>query len=123
LKNVQSNRPNRRRSIRYRVAVTIEVDITDDTWVGETRDISAEGVSLVLDREVNEGEIVGVTLIVTQDGIEDAKEEPFQSQAEVVWSAPTAAGPWMAGLRFRRLGEHQARQLERFLKAFAAPTD
>jgi c-di-GMP-binding flagellar brake protein YcgR len=103
------------------VAVTVEVDITDDTWVGETRDVSAEGVSLVLDREVNEGEKVGVTLILTQDGIEDAKEEPFQSQAEVVWSAPTAAGPWMAGLRFKKLGERQVHQLERFLKAFKRP--
>lgn len=118
MNNVQTNR---RKSIRYRAAVIAEIDITDDTWVGETRDVSVDGASIVLDREIKEGEKVGVTLILTQDGIADAREEPFQTQADVIWSAPTDAGPWIAGLRFKNLGQRQSRQLERFLKACTTP--
>ena len=108
---------NRRKNVRYKVAVTAELELADETWTAETRDISAGGVSLILDREIKEGEKISVTLILTQDGIEDAREEPFQATAEVMWTAPTDAGPWIAGFRWNELGQAQTRQLERFLKA------
>jgi c-di-GMP-binding flagellar brake protein YcgR len=110
--------PNRRKSARHLVAVTAEIDIADDTWVCETRDISAGGVSLALDHGLKEGENVELTLILTQDGIEDPQQEPFQARAEVIWSATNDSGKWIAGLRFLKLGQPQSRQLERFLKAF-----
>jgi len=114
MRNVQ---PNRRQNIRYKVTVTAELLLGNETLTAETRDISVGGISLMLDREIKEGDSVVVTLILTQDGIEDAREKPFQTKAVVIWSAPTDAGTWIAGLRFGTLGQAQTRQLERFLKA------
>jgi c-di-GMP-binding flagellar brake protein YcgR len=110
---------NRRKHIRYNVAVAAEVLWDGDTCAGETRDISMGGVSVSLDRELKENSSVELALILTQDGIEDPDEEPFETKADVMWNAPSDSGAWMIGLRFANLGKDNQDQLQRFIEALA----
>jgi len=110
---------NRRQHTRYSIAVQAEVTVDGDTCMGETRDISLGGVSVSIDREVAEKASVELALILTQDGIEDPDEEPFETEAAVMWNAPTDGGEWMLGLRFAGLGKEKTDHLQRFLAALA----
>lgn len=108
---------NRREHKRYQVDVTAEVDIGGETLVGETRDISLGGLSISVDSQVQEDSIIDLSLILTQDGIEDPNEDPFEAQAKVIWIAPSDLGKNIIGLRFTQLKESQQIHLERFIVA------
>ena len=110
---------NRRKHLRYNVAVAAEVLLDGDTCAGETRDISMGGVSVSLDRQIEEKSSVELALILTQDGIEDPDEEPFETKADVMWNAPSDSGSWMIGLRFANLNKANQGQLQRFIDALA----
>ena len=56
---------------RYRAAVTAEIEIDGDVVTGETRDMSVGGASAIVDNVVADGQQVALTLILTQDGVED----------------------------------------------------
>lgn len=85
--------------------------------MGETRDLSAGGVSVILDRALSEGSSLELMLVLTEDGIEHADEPAFETRADVIWAAPTDAGQTMLGLRFKNLAPAQSQQLQRFLRA------
>lgn len=110
---------NRRKNQRAKIAIAAEVDSDGDTLMGETRDLSAGGVSVILDRGLGEGLTIELALILTEDGIEHADEAPFETRADVIWAAPTDAGQTMLGLRFKEVAAEQARHLQRFLHALA----
>ena len=110
---------NRREFRRYLVAIVAEVDQDGDVFEGETRDVSMGGVSAILSAPLTEGGVVDLALILTQDGIEDAREDPFETRATVMWVAPTDAGGHMTGLRFAELNGPQSNQLQRFLAEMA----
>jgi c-di-GMP-binding flagellar brake protein YcgR len=110
---------NRRQSKRYEAAVAAEIDVDGEVYPGETRDISAGGVSVVVDAVLQEGQRYKLTLILTHDGIEDPHEEPFEVPAEVTWAAPTESGECLAGLRFVALAATSTARLNRFLAAMA----
>lgn len=111
---------NRRKSQRAKVAIAAEVECAGDTLIGETRDLSIGGVSVLLDHAPAEGSALQLALILTEDGIEHADEAPFETQAVVIWAAPTDTGHTMVGLRFKDLAQPQAGQLLRFLRAIGA---
>ncbi len=102
---------------RYAVEVAAEVDVGADVLVASTMNVSNGGVGLSLDRPLEEGKTVGVMLFLTQDGIEDPDEEPFEAQAEVMWATEQEAGRYIAGVRFGTLDRSQEEQLQRFLVA------
>ena len=104
-----------RKHRRYSVELAAEVEIRGETVVASTNNVSVGGVGLVVDREVNEGAELAVTLFLTQDGIEDPDETPFEAKATVAWTAVQEAGTWIAGVRFAKVSPAQAAQLERFL--------
>lgn len=108
---------NRRQHTRVAVAVAAEIEAGGDTLEGETRDISEGGLSVLLDEAVADDASVGVTLILTQDGIEDPDQPPFVGAATVMWSAPTDAGQFLHGLRFAALAADARARLQRFLAA------
>ena len=110
---------NRRKHIRYKVAVTAELAIDGDTYAAETRDISMGGVSICIDREIKENSSIELALLLTQDGIEDPDDEPFETEAQVIWNAPTDTGAWMVGLRFANLAQEHTNHLQRFITALA----
>jgi c-di-GMP-binding flagellar brake protein YcgR len=110
---------NRRQHVRYNLAVTAEITSGDDTLIAETRDISVGGVSVLSSEALVEGSSVALSLILTQDGIEDPREEPLETRATVMWSAATESGATMVGLRFVQLSPEQRAHLERMLAALA----
>ena len=110
---------NRRRHTRFDVALVAEVDIGDLSLSGETRDVAQGGVAVILNDALEEGGTVDLALILTQDGIADPDEEPFQTKAAVIWAAPTEDGQAMMGLRFTQVAPTQAQRLKRFLAALA----
>ncbi len=108
---------NRRKHLRYNVAVSAEVALDGDTCAAETRDISMGGVSISIEKEIKENSSVELALILTQDGIEDPDEEPFETKADVMWNAPSDTGAWMIGLRFANLSKEHVDHLQRFISA------
>ncbi|MDD9934681.1 MAG: PilZ domain-containing protein [Myxococcales bacterium] len=108
---------NRRQHTRYEAEVAAEIELDGDTLIGETRDISEGGVAVILAQPLDEGSDIELTLILTQDGIEDPNEEPFETTASVMWAAPTEDGKSMMGLRFEDTAGDQTQRLGRFLSA------
>lgn len=106
-----------RRHTRYAVEVAAEVELGSDFLVASTMNISSGGVGLVTDRALEEGGEVNVMLFLTQDGIEDPDEEPFEARAEVMWAAEQEPGKFVSGLRFGQTTDDQKAQLQRFLAA------
>lgn len=107
----------RRKYTRYPVEIAAELEIANEIWMCETHDISLGGLSIFVDCDIKENQKVNLTLILTQDGIEDAREQPFEAKAEIVWKKPSDKGAWIAGLRFVNLGDAKSRHLQRFLAA------
>jgi hypothetical protein len=85
----------------------------------ETRDVSEGGVAVLLADEIEEGGTVGLTLILTQDGIEDPDEDPYQCEASVMWAAPQDDGRTLVGLRYLAPPPQELQRLKRFLAAVA----
>ena len=110
---------NRRAHVRYEASVTAEIELRGETLVGESRDISEGGASVVFAANVPDGSKIALTLILTQDGIEDPDHEPFTAEASVMWSAPQDDGRAMMGLRFANVSAAQKKQLNHFLAALA----
>jgi c-di-GMP-binding flagellar brake protein YcgR len=108
---------NRREHARYPVSVAAEIELKGETLEGETRDISEGGVSVMLHGQGPSDGVVALTLILTQDGIEDPDSEPFTAPANVMWSAPSDSGGSMLGLRFSKLSPAQSAALKTFLAA------
>ena len=111
---------NRRENPRAQIAIAAELEADGDTLSGETRDLSAGGVSVLLEQGLAEGHILELALVLTEDGIEDADEEPFCTKAAVIWAAPTDDGHTMIGLRFKDTAPQQMQRLQRFLRAMSA---
>ena len=117
---------NRRKHARYAVAVAAELEVSlqtsADTFVGETRDVSEGGASVLLDAPLPEGSQVRLALLLTQDGVEDPHEEPFETEATVTWAAATDEGRCLVGLRFAPPAPSVLAKLKRFLAAAAEST-
>ena len=75
---------------------------------------------MILHEPLSEQSTIDVTLLLTQDGIEDANEEPFECKASVMWAAPTEDGQQMMGLRFTQVRPDQLARLQRFLAQLQA---
>jgi len=106
---------NRREHLRYEASVAAEIELRGETLEGETRDISEGGASVVFAANIPDGSKIALTLILTQDGIEDPHQEPFSADASVMWSAPQDDGRSMMGLRFGAITSAQKAQLKQFL--------
>ncbi|MBW2460814.1 MAG: PilZ domain-containing protein [Deltaproteobacteria bacterium] len=111
------NGTDQREFRRYAVAVGAEVILDGVSVAAQTSNVSTGGVGLVLDRPVPEGGNVSLTLFLTQDGIEDPDEEPFEVVASVMWAGPRDDGSHSAGLQFANLSPAKALLLQRFLHA------
>ena len=104
-----------RKHRRFPVELAAEIQLRGETVVASTQNVSAGGVGLVIDREVKEGAEIAVTLFLTQDGIEDPDEQPFEAKAVVQWAAVQDAGTWVTGVKFQPVAPGQKALLERFL--------
>ncbi len=107
---------NRKHS-RYAVEVAAELTLATRTLAAATQNVSEGGVGLVLDEPLAQGTPMQLALFLTQDGIEDPDEEPFEVRATVAWTAPHEGGLHVAGVRFASITPAQRAQLTRFLAA------
>ena len=105
---------------RYRVALAAELTLGARTLSAATQNLSAGGVGVMVSEALVEGTTIGVCIFLTQDGVEDPDQEPFDGRATVAWCAPTDAGTHLAGLRFAGVDEPQRLQLQAFLSALEA---
>ena len=112
---------NRRKDKRFNAAVAAELEVGEQVHEGQTRDISVGGTSVHMDGYQQpcapEGASIGLTLILTEDGIESALEESVSVEAEIIWVVATEDGGQMLGLRFGGLTALQTARLQRFLAA------
>lgn len=109
---------DKRQDRRYSVKLAAEITVDGDVVVAATRNVSASGVAVDLERPLTDGATVDVALFLTQDGIEDPHEEPFESPATVMWAAESdTPGTYIAGVQFVDVNAEQKAQLERFLAA------
>ena len=108
-----------RKHPRYAVALAAEVTIGFETVEARAENISAGGVALVMSAAVDQGAQLQLTLILTQDGIEDPFEEPFEGQATVAWVRPRPEGGHLVGLQFSTTAPDQRARLERFIARLA----
>lgn len=70
---------------------------------------------MILHEPLPEQATIDVVLLLTQDGVEDPHEDPFETKASVMWAAPTEDGQSMMGLRFTQVKPDQLKRLQRFL--------
>lgn len=112
---------NRRRDPRHNVQITAEVAFGERCVPGETRNISASGVNVVVDEELPDGGQVSLTLLRTVSGIEDPEFVPLELPASVMWCAPSDAGGFTAGLRFGELTTDQLVVLSGLIERVTVP--
>lgn len=101
---------------RFDVEVAGEVVVDGDLVGASTQNLSAGGVALLLDRELPDGLELTLTLFLTQDGIEDPDQEPFEGPATVRWVADREDGLFLIGLQFGAVDGPAKKRLDHFLK-------
>ena len=108
-----------RRHTRHAVQVSAEVSNGEELLLAETRDLSLSGVAVVTDDTLRTGKTVWLTLLLTQDGIEDPDDDPLETSATVRWGRVLPDGRCITGLAFGPTTAAQKAQLERFLSKTA----
>lgn len=108
---------NRRRHARIGLALAAEIEVNGEVFEGETRDLSEGGVAVILGASLDENSTIALSLILTEDGIADADEDPFECRAKVIWVAPGDDGQTTLGLRFLEVSGEERARLRRFLTA------
>lgn len=104
-----------RRAVRYEVAVSAEVYTAEAVLPASTRNLSESGVCFDLNQELPEDSVVGVSLFLVADGIEDPDAEPLNIKASVVWCTERDDGGFSAGMRFEGLTNEGNDTLNQFL--------
>ncbi len=112
-----SNSPNQRRDVRYDVQLAVEIYTGDDILHASTRNLSQSGVCLDMEVPLAEGNLVGVSLFLTNEGIEDPDVAPINIKASVIWCSEKDTGGFSAGARFEELDLDHQDAIVHFLKA------
>ena len=107
---------DKRAHIRFPVEVAGEIELGGERVDVSTQNLSRGGVALVLEPAVEEGRTLHLSLFLTQDGIEDPDEDPFEAQGIIRWVAENDAGLKVVGIQFAPLTAEQKAHLERFLR-------
>jgi len=101
------------------VRISCELTISGQTWHAETKNLSPGGAAITCERALTVGEVVTISLFLTQDGIEDPDRSPFECAASIRWSKPAGDQRCETGLQFLSPSGQQRSLLEDFLKQAA----
>jgi hypothetical protein len=104
-----------RHAARYSVEVAAEVYTPESVLPAKTRNLSETGVCFDLSAPLLEDAIVGVSLFLVSDGIEDPDAEPLNIRASVVWCSDREDGGTSAGMRFVDVDERSSQVITHFL--------
>jgi c-di-GMP-binding flagellar brake protein YcgR len=103
------------RAPRFAVRVAAEITLGTAVISGTTRNLSATGVCIELDRTVTEGSELGMRLIAVEEDIED-ESRGLQLTGRVQWAAESDNG-YAIGVQFLNLTPAQSRGIESAIKA------
>lgn len=96
--------------------ISCELTIAGETRHAETKNLSSGGAAIYFARPLTIGEVVTVSLFLTQDGIEDPDRAPFECAASIRWSKPARGRGHEAGMQFLSPSGDQRALLKDFLE-------
>jgi hypothetical protein len=104
-----------RQAERFEVELSAEVTNGEAVISAQTRNLSNTGICLDLNKSLDEGSTIAVTLFLIEDGIEDPDVEPLNLQAGVIWCGERDDEGFSAGCRFDDLSGPVNDQIKLFL--------
>lgn len=107
---------NRRIEKRYSISLAAEVNTGEHVISASAKNLSRGGVGIELQTQLAANSLIGISLFLLEDGIEDATMATLDVQGQVIWIAPNNAGVFEAGIRFAPLPPNQVRLLEDYLE-------
>jgi hypothetical protein len=110
----------KRATPRYEIRLAAELKIEGRTVTGTTRNVSMGGLCLELDRPLQEGALVRLTLFMVEDDVEAEGQRGLDLAATVQWSAEADRG-FTVGVKFGNLTASQTTALTQALKATGEP--
>ncbi len=110
-------RIEQRLAARFNIEVAAEVYTSKEVLSANTRNLSTTGVCLDLNKALDEGSAIGISLFFTSDGIEDPDAEPLNVKAKVVWCAQKDKDSYSAGASFEAMTPENTKLLNTFLSA------
>jgi hypothetical protein len=110
------NAPTKRQHARYPIRISCELTIAGETLHAETKNLSSGGAAIYFGRPLTVGEVVTVSLFLTQDGIQDPDRATFECAASIRWAKPAGARGHEAGMQFLAPSSEQRVLLQDFLE-------
>ncbi len=106
---------NRRAHPRYNTSLSVEIYTGDDVVHGVAKNLSLGGLGVRVDREFPVQTQVGVSMFLTEEGIEDELTEPLNVRGEIIWCTADK-NTFLAGLRFFPLQPAEQERVQHFLR-------
>ncbi len=107
---------NRRSTLRLSHSLSLEVFTGDDVLSAMATNLSSGGVGVTMNRPVTAGVVVGMSLFLVQEGIEDETSPTLNLKGKVIWCKEREAGSgFTAGIRFLPLTKDMTHRLRHFL--------
>ncbi|MCU0662856.1 MAG: PilZ domain-containing protein [Myxococcota bacterium] len=106
-----------RRATRFNIELSSELYTKRGVVQANTRNLSSNGLCLDTKEQLDEGGVVGVSLFLTNDGIEDPDREPLNLKARVIWCTEREDQGFSSGARFDELTKEQETLLNQYLVA------
>ena len=109
-----------RRAARHDVTAAAEIYTSSDVLSAFTQNLSASGVCVNTNSELEEGVAVGISLFLTSDGIEDPDVEPLNVKGMIIWCSERDDSGFSAGIKFDDMSAENTSSLEQYLAALPA---
>jgi hypothetical protein len=110
----------RERAPRFDVRLSAELKVESARLTGLTRNLSIGGVCVEIDRPINEGRQLGLTLFIVEDGIEAEGARGLDLVGTVQWVAEGDRG-YAIGIRFLDMTAPQKAALTNALRTMGEP--
>ncbi|PIE65887.1 MAG: hypothetical protein CSA24_01730 [Deltaproteobacteria bacterium] len=107
---------NRRSHPRYDISLAAEINTGRRLHAAQAKNLSRGGVGLTVAEPLAENALLGISLFILEDGIEDATSATLDVQGQVIWVAQTDAGAFEVGVRFAPLPPNQLRLLDHLIE-------
>lgn len=106
---------NTRQHPRQEISLSVEVYFQEQLLLAVGKNLSLGGMGISLDRQLPPNTIVGLSMFLTEDEIEEEKTEALNLHAQIIWCAEQQPSGFLAGLRFYQLDANQEQKLKLFL--------
>lgn len=107
---------NRRSARRINYSVSLEVFTDDDVIPASAMNLSSGGVGINMERPLEANAVVGMSLFLVEEGIEDETSPTLHVRGKVMWCREKAGSGYAAGIRLRSLNPGQLQRLQHLLE-------